>query len=611
MKKMTGKLKNNAALITMTLIGGLTTQAAHAISSTSYNSPLNFQASTDTFSRGPGTGNFNVQQLAGTTWNNSGNLGAITPLNFSYTTIGQTGTYCALEVFGRCQLELPSIGPIRNDVHLGDYGAAVPVQSNGRAAIDLSYKPASSTAQVVYPYDSKVAVTQVDTSIYRIDTAATTNNSGGSLTSKTGLPQANVDLNYDLNARVGSLTACVGSCISAGGGGVFASGAKTTNIATFNKDNDGKLVVPGKTLDPLRDPVYNQNGITAQVFSPNLGLSATGMNAAGVISGTGKAALLSLGYDICSVIPYCFNFSDRLSGDLGSLGSYSAEYKLALLSLVAGTNLSLQQQQQVSATGLKGILNFADSVNVLTKDGTGFKSTGSATEVAFTPGQSLYVDIGNKDTLSVAQRYILDANLHNRTDLIIDAFLREGIIQGNITGRIDYAFDLLGQRLTGDLGINESIGPLLSATQQFQAGFINLFDDDIRFSSDFAGEAFSLKSTCTPQDLIVTRVGSDNGVGSLLNAIQCANVFPDSTIYLTPGLGNITNMGFPTIDNDVTVFNDGNVFTGFDGVRVVPEPSTIALLLAALGGLVVATRKSQAGRKERKTNGSGSLAMAG
>lgn len=575
------------------VIASLAAGAASAGTNATYNAGLGFAATSSVFGTGDPLGGFGTQNLLQTSWNNSGVLGGITPLRASYDFIGQTGTYCGIRnpFNDSCIQEFPSYGTVTNTVDLGKAGMALPFSTNGRASLDLSYKATPGAATIAYPYQSAIKVTQVGSSVYQVSTSAALDAGKVSINSFTGLPQASVDLNYAINAQLGSFEVCAGGCFTAGGGLVSASGPKTTNLLNFNADGKGKLIIPGVVnLDPHGpngDLTYNKNGITAKLNIPSLDISKQGAQSDGSVIGNVKTTLGTIGYDICSLIPYCFNKSDSVHGDLGSGFSYSASYNAAAVSLVAGVAFGLDQTAKFTANAINGVMNFANSIGLIKKDANGAQTVEATKSISFQPGQSFLIDTGSSKDVKVNTSYSLAGTLHDRVDLTMDASLHEALLQAAAKLSAGYDLNVLGIQIKDSQSYNFSLGPVLQATQLFPLGFVNLIDSDIAISSAVDGLAFDLVSNCTPSDLVVNHLGGDTGIGSLANAIECANVTPNSLITLTGGLGTIKfGDGLPSVNGDVTFFNGGDELVGFDRFNVVPEPETYAIFAAGLAAIM-------------------------
>lgn len=592
------------------LIGGLMAlsmagvKTCFAGTNTYYDGVVGFNATTSVYGQGPGLGSVGSVNLAQTSWSNSGVLGGITPLRGSYDFIGQTGTYCGVTnpFNGSCVLEFPSYGTVTNTVDLGKVGIAVPFSTDGKASLDLSYRGTLGQATIASPYKEAVSVTQVGANIYKINTFGSSDSSNASLSSFSGVPQASLNLNYEINAALGSLDLCAGGCTTIGGGLVSRSGEQTKLLADFNSDGSGKLVIPGLvSLDPHGENgalTYKKGGLSATLNYPNLNIDTQGAQANGTLVGSVKTTLGSIGYDICALIPYCFNRSDSFSGDIFGGFSYSASYNAYALSLLASLEFGLNQAEKFTANVINGVLDFADTIGLIKRDANGVETVENTKSIAFTPGDSFLINTGDIKNVQVSTSYSLDGTFHNRTDLTLDAVLTEAVLQASASLGIDYDIPFLGFDIKGGQSFSFGLGPLLQASQNFPIGSVNLIDKDISVMASMSGFDFSLSSNCAAQDLIVTHAGGATDVGSLFNAIQCADVMPNSFITLSNGLGTLAlDDGLPPINQDVTFFNGNNTLIGFDNVRVVPEPGSVLMMLTGVGMLITLRRKSVTGEK--------------
>lgn len=569
-------------------------QGAQAGVTTLLGGQVTFQQQSGLYASGLGSGNFETRTLASTSWSNSAVAGGITPLGFSYDFFGQTGTYC--DSLGICGW--PSYGWTTQHVDLGRIGAAVPLATAGQASLVLSYNTSPGLAKITYPVDTRFQLTQVGVGTYRVDPIASWVTGGAQMVAKAGLPQASLDLNYRASLDVGSLEVCAGGCLSLGGGAHLDSGAQTTNLLDFNAGGKGKLKIPGVIeLDPHGeggDLTYHRGGLSVTVNFPDLEAQG-GAGANGQIRTQASSNVFSAGYDVCTLIPYCFNrvLADQ-SGRLGPL-DWSLYDKVYALSLTAGLSAGLSQTLTFSPGAVSGVLSFSEPVRRVTSDGSPIAGSDPVNTLEFTSGQSFYIQT-QSPTVHVDTLLDLDGLLHNKTDLLLSAYLAEGVL-GNegrlhVGGNIDLGFVKVpvGQ----DVSLN--VGPLLNARQEFALGSLGLADLELAVQADLAGPSFDIESACSVRDLRVTSVAG-SGLGSLLNAIECADVMEDAKILLTRGLGLVAwTPDLPRIDSRVLVINHGNTLVGFDGVHVVPEPGALSLLVLALA----AVGRTRTGRHRRR-----------
>jgi hypothetical protein len=580
------------------LVMALASASASVLASTSFTDNLNISSNVNLLTGTTSDPNsVSSVRLLGTSWNNTATLGSISPLNYSYKFYGKTGTY--KDSFG---ITWPKIGWKTYTGNLGSIGAAIPLSASGSVGLNLYYGATSSNASLTYPYDTNLTVTQVNDSIYRIDTSATLVRNQANINSNFELPQAKIDAALSYSFAVGDAKICAGVCTTIDTG-YSIKDTKAATLMSYNWNDDGKATLLGPNgvysvaeLPPSGSTADFAAGETRLSFSlPRLSINASA-DQSGLIRGEATSTFADLTYDVASLTPF-----SRYVNDRGSYGVLDWSYDLhaALISMKAGVQLGLKSVETFSGDIL-GKFRFGEIVDQIKETASGFEKVASGIkDLVFTPGESIYIDTHGSD-IAVDTSYSLDGEFTSKYDLVLNGILQASALEAWAKAKLSYDIPIklpfIGTvHMKDSKSVSQTLGPLWKSSVSVPIGSVGLYSSVVPINvDDFASTQFviddagvhSLTDNSGSHAIyskLVASTGDDgnSGLESLISEsldyqqsnIEESILYVDLSQYQDIDLSQLIQVG----ENEWIDLRSGPLDTS-----EIPEPKSLLLLATGL-----------------------------
>ena len=348
--------------------------------------PLQFETSGQSM-WGPGSAfTFDFNRFFGPQWNKSATVGGFTDVSF-----------------------------------LGTFGARATVASSGKLGVDVGAHLNGGSVGVTYPGTATLTVPANPLKAGQAFTVGSSFVVGPSASLTTTSPNAQIfaDMVVDVNASITGRGCAFGACSSGNASFDFET---TKELFSFDRNGNGKLQFLGN------DPPGFQFGSPVNTAFGSLTVDLPSINTAGGLSGNalashGRDDFLKIGVDVDKIATSLLGLPP-LSGSTG-FGPVGLKYNL--LDLIVGPDFDFAQDFRFTPNLLMDLqfdreLQWLDpaSPHPISVSGLTLPVGASATLLA------------PFSTLTATPTFRLDNTFHNRTDLLLMAFLDFKLLSGSL-----------------------------------------------------------------------------------------------------------------------------------------------------------------------------------